>query len=142
MQQAESTPPTSTETVPEAPLEITHVPLWVKGIVAIGAVLFVVQMPGFMSSLSDAIQKNRAAKAFEAAQFAQAIDGYKVLHERYPRDLGLIKRLGFSYYRAGQYVESIETFNQLSGKTMTKSDVDEINAVISEMAEKLKRTAR
>lgn len=137
MQQPESAETPAVETPRLLPKEVTHVPLWVKGIVAAGLILFAVQMPSFMDSLSDAIQKNRAARAYDKGQFSQAIDRYKDLRGRYPADHELVKRLGFSYYRAGLFVESIETFNQLAGVKMPKREVEEINAAISDMAAKL-----
>lgn len=142
MQQTELPSSPTAETTVEPLQEVTHVPLWVKGIVATGALLFAVQMPSFMSSLSDAIQKSRAAKEYDSAQFAQAIDRYRDLQSRYPTDNDLVKRLGFSYYRAGLYVESIGTFNHLAGVKMPKRDVDEINAAVSDMAAKLNSKTR
>ncbi len=137
MQQTEPTQPSNDATVAELSQEVIHVPLWVKGGIAIGAIIFAIQMPSFSSSLSDAIQKNRAAKAYEGEQYDQAIDRYKDLYGRYPADKDFIKHLGLSYYRAGQYVEAMETFNQLAGVKMKKNEADEINAAISDMAAKL-----
>lgn len=142
MQQDEPTPPLNADAAVELPQEVTRVPLWVKGIVVTGAVLFAVQMSGFMGSLSDAVQKSRAEKAYDDARYAQAIDSYKALHSRYPADKNLIKRLGFSYYRAGLYVEAIDMFNELAGKEMPQREIDEINAAVSDMAARLNLKTR
>lgn len=117
--------------------EVRHVPLWVKGIVAGGVVLFAVQMFSFSGSLTDAIQKHHASTAFDKGEYAQAIDLYGGLHSRFPKDKVLIKKLGFAHYRAGQYVEALRTFDLLADVKMSKSDVGEINAAISDSAEKL-----
>jgi tetratricopeptide (TPR) repeat protein len=116
--------------------EIHHVPLWVKGIIAIGAILFLIQIPTFFSSLSDAVKKSLASTAYNQAQYSQAIELYKELGQRYPTDKEIIKNIGFAYYRSGQYLETINTFNRLAGVKMSKKEVDEINAVISDIARK------
>ena len=113
----------ATESTP--PEEIHHVPLWVKGMVAGGAILFLIQIPTFTSSLSDAIQKSRASAAYDKGQYLQAIDHYKELHARYPSDKELTKKLGFAHYRAGQYLETLGTFDQLAGVKMPKKEVEE-----------------
>jgi Flp pilus assembly protein TadD len=119
------------------PQEIHHVPVWVKGIVVAGLALFLIQLPSFGSSLTDAIQKKQAANNFREGQYTQAIAGYSALRTRYPKDKVLTKQLGLSQYRAGQYIEAIDTFNQLAGVKMPKHDVEEINAVIADIATKL-----
>lgn len=119
------------------PEEIRHVPLWVKGMVAGGAILFLIQLPSFTSSLSDAIQKNSASADFDRGEYVQAADKYKALHARYPADQKITKELAFAQYRAGLYVDTLKTFDQLAGVKMTKKEVDEINAVISDVAAKL-----
>ena len=124
------------------PEEIRHVPLWVKGMVAIGVLLFLIQMPTFTSSLSEAIQKSRASTAYDKGQYLQAVEKYKELHLHYPADKELIKKLGFAHYRAGQYIEALNTFDQLVGVKMTKNEVAEINAVISDIAAKLNLNAK
>jgi len=134
MQQADS--------APNPPQEVTHIPLWVKGLVAVSVILFAVDTPNFMSSLSDAIQKNRAEKAYQSGQYAQAIDRYKDLRSRYPTDDNFIKQLGFSYYRAGRYSEALDTFNLLAGIKMPKREAEEINAAISDIATKLNLNKR
>lgn len=125
-----------------SPREIQHVPLWVKGIVAAGAILFAIQMLEFKSSLSDAIQKNRAVTADKAGQYVKAIDLYQGLRLRYPNDKDLKKQLGFAQYHAGQYIDALETFNLLAGIKMPKREVDEINAAISDIVAKLKPTIK
>lgn len=125
------------EPVSEPPEEVVHVPLWVKGIVAGGAILFATQIPTFAGSLSDAIQKSRASKAYDNAQYSQAIDRYMDLRGRYPADKELTKRLAFSYYRAGSYIEAIDTFSQLGGTKMPKREIDEIEAAVVDIANKL-----
>lgn len=142
MQQTGPTSSPVAETPADIPGEVTHVPLWVKGIAAAGAILFAVQMPGFAASLSDAIQKSRAEKAYGKGDFSQAIDRYKDLRGRYPADNNLVRHLGLSYYHAGRYVESIETFHLLAGVKMPKRDVEEINAAEADMADKLNLNTR
>jgi tetratricopeptide (TPR) repeat protein len=122
--------------------EIQHVPTWVKGIVAAGAILFAIQMLDFKSSLSDAIEKNRAAMADRAGQYAKAISLYKDLRVRYPEDNNLKKELGFVQYRAGLYAEALQTFNLLAGVKMPKAEVNKINAAISDSAAKLNLTIK
>jgi TolA-binding protein len=119
------------------PQEIHHVPVWVKGIVVAGVALFLIQLPSFGSSLTDAIQKKQAANNYREGLYTQAIAGYSALRTRYPNDKVLTKQLGLSQYRAGQYIEAIDTFNQLAGVKMPKHDVEEINAVIADITTKL-----
>jgi tetratricopeptide (TPR) repeat protein len=119
------------------PQEITHVPVWVKGILAISVFLFAVQIPDFPDSLRDAVRKSRATKAYYDGQYTRAIEHYKHLHARYPKDNDIVKNLGFSYYRAGLYVEAIETFNLLAGVKMPKDEVVRINLAVSDMAAKM-----
>ncbi len=140
--ESESTFPSNANTPEESPEEVTHVPLWVKGIVATGAIIFAIQMPGFGTSLSDAILKNRGEKAFESAQYSVAIDCFEDLHVRYPSDHDLTKRLGFSYYRAGQYINAIEKFSQIEGEKLPKREVDKINAAMADMVVKLNPETR
>jgi tetratricopeptide (TPR) repeat protein len=135
--ESQSIEPLSPTTESAPPEEIRHVPLWVKGIVAGGAVLFLIQIPSFTSSLSDATQKSRASAAYDKGQYLQAIDLYKALHARYPADKELIKQLGFAHYRAGQYLESISAFDQLAGAKLPKRDVEEINSLISDISARL-----
>ena len=136
--QIEKTQPLNEEKPVAQPLqEIIHVPLWVKGLLICGVILFAVELPGFGRSLSDAIQKSRAEKAYASAQYSLAIDGYKELHRRYPSDRNLVKYLGFAYYRAGLYAESLETFDLLAGMKMPKREANEINSAISDIAAKL-----
>ncbi len=120
-----------------SPREIQHVPVWVKGMVAAGAILFAIQMLDFKSSLSDAIQKSRAVTADRAGQYVKAIDLYKELRVRYPNDKDLKKELGFAQYRAGLYADALQTFNLLAGIKMPKQEVAEINAAIADSAAKL-----
>jgi hypothetical protein len=126
-----------TESVSELPEEVVHVPLWVKGIVAGGAILFATQIPTFAGSLSDAIQKSRASKAYDNAQYSQAIARYKDLGNRYPADKNLTKRLAFSFYRAGSYAEAIDTFSQLGGTKMPKREIEEIEAAVADILNEL-----
>lgn len=117
--------------------QVTHVPLWVKGLIGAGLVLCAVQMASFRSSLADSVQKNRAEIAYSEAQYTRAIDLYKDLHHRYSNDKKTIRFLGFSYYRSGLYAEAIDTFNKLAGIEMPKGEVDEINAAILDIQSKL-----
>jgi tetratricopeptide (TPR) repeat protein len=123
--------------MPELPEEVTHVPLWVKGLVLAGAILFALQIPTFTDSLSDAIQKKQALNAYNHGFYSQAIDQYKELCARYPDDRTLIKQLGFSYYSAGLYLEAAETFNRLAGIRMPRHEANEIESALSDIAEKL-----
>lgn len=126
-----------TEPAPELPQEVTHIPLWVKAIVVICAVLCLAQIPAFLKTFPDALQKSRAEKAYEKGQYAQAVNGYEYLHAHYPSDTAFTRRLGLSYYRAGSYLESIRTFRLLEDVPMPERDVKEINAALTDMAEKL-----
>jgi hypothetical protein len=142
MNQVDPTSLSCTDTIEEPRQEITHVPLWVKGIVAVGAILFAMRIPSFPSSLTDAIQKNQAGEAYGNEQYAQAANLYKDLHTRYPSDKNIVRRLGLSCYHADLYIEAINAFHQLEGIKMSKRDVDEINAAISDMATKLNSETR
>ena len=135
--ESQSLEPQNMPTESVTPEEIRHVPLWVKGMVAGGAILFLIQIPTFTSSLSDAIQKSRASTAYDTGQYVQAVDKYKELHARFPADKELTKKLGFAQYRLGQYIETLNTFDQLVGVKMSKKEIDEINAVVSDIAAKL-----
>lgn len=117
--------------------EIQHVPIWVKGIVVAGVILFAIQLPSFKSSLNDSIHKHRAAAADKAGQYENAIDLYTELRTRYPNDKNLKKQLGLAQYRAGQYIDALNTFDLLAGEKMPKREVEEINAVIADIATKL-----
>ncbi len=121
-----------------SPAEILRVPLWVKAIVVFGAILFAVQVPGFPSSLNDAIIKNRAAIADRAGQYTDAIMLYEELRTRYPKDKELIKKLAFCQYHAGQYVPALKTFELLDGVEMPKNEIEKINAAISDIKAKIK----
>lgn len=142
MQQAEPTSSADVDVVPEQPPEVTHVPLWVKAIIVIGLVLFAIQIPGFMGSLSDAVQKSRAVEAYDHGQFEQAIKSYESLHGHYPKDSDLTRCLGFSYYHAGRYVDAMNTFKLLDGVKMSKTEIREINHAVSDIVEKLKLKTR
>lgn len=121
-----------------SPPEIQYVPLWVKGIVAAGVILFAIQLPDFKRSLMDATIKSRASISDEAGRYTDAIKLYAELRSRYPSDKGLIKKLAFSQYHAGQNFSALETFDLLVGVKMPKREVDEINTAISDIASKLK----
>jgi hypothetical protein len=113
--------------------EVLHVPLWVKSMLASGVVLFLIQIPTFTDSLSEAIQQSRASTDYDHGQYLQAIEKYKELHAHHPSNTELTKKLGFSYYHAGLYVETLDTFNQLSGVKMSKKDAEEINAAMADI---------
>ncbi|MFZ4552437.1 MAG: tetratricopeptide repeat protein [Aquabacterium sp.] len=113
------------------------VPLWVKAMVAVGGVLFVLQLPGFKASLIDAVDKSRAESAFDHADFSKAIALYASLHAKYPEELSFTRKLGFAYYQSGQYPAALQTFDQLVGKTMAKDEVTKIEAAVADMAKKL-----
>ena len=117
--------------------EVLRVPLWVKAMVAVGGVLFVLQLPGFQTSLTDAVDKSRAQTAFDRADFAQAITLYAGLHAKYPEELSFTRKLGFAYYQSGQYPAALQTFDQLVGKTMSKDEVNKIEVAVADMAKKL-----
>jgi tetratricopeptide (TPR) repeat protein len=117
--------------------EIRHVPLWVKVMVAIGLLLFLIQIPDFTNSLSDAIEKSRAAAAYDKRFYFQSVEKYQELHARYPADTKLTKKLGFAHYRAGQYIEALNTFDQLVGVKMTKDEVADINAAVADIVARL-----
>lgn len=114
------------------------VPPWVKGMVAIAGVLFLIQLPTFPSSLSDTIQKNQAERAYRQGQYGTAIEQFSDLLGRYPRDFNIKRQLGLSQHGAGQYREAIATFDQLVGVEMSKGEVEEIRAAIFESKAKLK----
>lgn len=119
-------------------MEIKTIPHWVKGVVAVGIVLFAIQLPNFSSSLTDAITKSRAASAEENGRHEEAIKLYADLRGRYPSDNSLLKKLAFSQYRAEQYATALATFELLSGVKMSKTEVDEINKAIIDIVAKLK----
>lgn len=117
--------------------EVTHVPGWVKAMMAAGLVLFAVQLSSFESSLADTVKKRRADNAFNSAQYLVAVALYKDLHDRYPADRYITRFLGFSYHRSGAYAEAVNTFNQLVGTKLGKKEIDEINRAMADMASKL-----
>jgi len=112
--------------------EIRHIPLWVKGIVIAGVVMFMIQIPAFPKSLSDAIQKKQASEDFEAGHYFQAIEKYSELHDNYPEDIDIIKQLGFAHHRAGQYYNALLVFDKLIGVEMPIEEVELIEATISD----------
>ncbi len=119
------------------PQEIRHVPLWVKGIVIVGVILFAIQLPNFKSSLTDAILKQKASDAEKAGQYMKEAEFYSDLLSRYPNDKGLVKKLGFAQYHAGLYSSALNTFNLLEGVKLPNREIEEINAAVSDIAEKL-----
>lgn len=129
-------PPSAIET--SALQEIQHIPIWVKGILVTGIVLFAVQLPSFKSSLNDAVLKHRASAADAAGQYPKAIEIFNDLHSRYPNVHELTEMLGFAQYHAKYYVDALNTFNQLAGIKMPAQEVMKINAAISDMSAKLK----
>ena len=131
-------PPIPTAETDSMPMEIKAVPHWVKGIVAVGIVLFAIQLPNFSSSLTDAITKSRAASAEENGRHEEAIKLYADLRDRYPSDNSLIRKLAFSQYHAEQYAAALATFELLSGVKMSKTEVEEINKAIVDIVAKLK----
>ena len=127
------------ETSVEQRREGPRMPLWVKLMSFAGVALFFIQLPGGLVSLSDAVQKQRAEKAFRRSDFLEAIDGYRELHARYPQDKKIVKHLGFSYYNQGFYAEALSAFEHLQGVKMPKEDVETIDAAISYIAYKLSK---
>lgn len=119
--------------------EVRCVPLWVKGMVAIGVVLFAIRLPDFKASLMDATIKNRAAMANEAGRYTDAVNFYAELRTRHPSDNGLKKDLAFAQYHAGQYYSAMETFQLLSGVEMASTDVRKINMAVQDIESKLKQ---
>lgn len=113
--------------------EIQSIPLRVKILVAVGAILCANQFLGFKSSLNDAIQKERAVAADSAGNYERAIEIYRELHARYPNDSGLTQKLGFAQYHAGKYIEAKETFNLLASVPLTKNEETEIKAVTTDI---------
>lgn len=135
-------PPSKRPTAPVPPREVTGVPWWVIGLLLVGAALVVVRLPAFASSLADSVQKRRAAIAFDQRDFPLAVDGYRRLHACYPADKHLIQRLGFSYYRAGDYPAALRTFGLLNGKSLTRDQYDAIDAAIVEMKANRRQRSR
>ncbi|MBF0583370.1 MAG: hypothetical protein HQL80_03945 [Magnetococcales bacterium] len=123
----------------DPPEEVKGVPLWVKGMVAVGVVLFAIRLPDFKASLMDATIKNRAAMADEAGRYTDAVHLYVELRTRHPSDNGLKKDLAFAQYQAAQYYSAMETFQLLSGVEMASTDVRKINAAIQDIESKLKQ---
>lgn len=117
--------------------EVRHVPLWVKSMIVIGAILFLIQLPMLPRSFADAIQKSRATTAYNKGQYPQAIALYKALSTRYPRNTAFTKQLGFAYYHAGRYREALGVLISLAEVEMPQSEVDEIVAVIADIVTKL-----
>ena len=123
----------------DLPEEVRGVPLWVKGMVVIGVVLFAIRLPDFNSSLQDAIIRNRASIAVEFGQHTAAASLYADLRTRHPSDNGLKKDLAFAQYHAGQYYSAMETFQLLSGVEMASTDVKKINAAVQDIESKFKQ---
>ena len=113
------------------------IPIWVKSILVIGIGLFVSQLIGFPSILSDSIEKNRAEIAFTNGNYAEAIENYEKLLTSYPKDKNLIKNLGLSFYKQGLYYQALRTFEKLEGKEIPESDVKVIEAAIENMLKQL-----
>jgi len=120
------------------PPEIYHVPLWVKGIIAAGLILFAFQLPGFKDSLVDVMRKSRALDADKAGQYAEAAKLYQELRSRYPKDKELIKKLAYAQYHAGQFAAALNTFDLLVDVELPRSEIEKINIVISDIESKLK----
>ena len=117
--------------------EIRHVPLWVKGIVAVGVLLSLIQLLDFKSSLMDAVHKRRASAAYAEGKYMQAVALYTDLHARHLKDKDLIKSLGYAQYHAGEYFNALRTFDLLVGEMMNKDDIEKIHSVISDIDSKL-----
>ena len=109
------------------------IPIWVKSILVIGIGLFLSQLIGFPSILSDSIEKNRAETAFTNGNYADAIENYEKLLTSYPKDKNLIKNLGLSFYKQGLYYQALRTFEKLEGKEIPESDVKVIEEAIENM---------
>lgn len=120
------------------PIEIHQVPIWVKGMVIVGLILFLVQLPSFKNSLNDTIMKKQAIKARKAGQYTEAITYFEELKQHYPNDKEIIKKLAFTQYEANQYIQSLRTFELLVGTEMPKSEIEKINQAISDMVSKIK----
>jgi hypothetical protein len=126
-------------TTTEAPPEIKYVPLFVKGIVIAGLILFAIRIPTFNRSLQDAIIKNQAKSAYESGRYEYAVKLYEKIQPQYPEDLNLIKMLAFSYHRANQPIAALQVLSNMEGKRMPKHEVNEINSVIESITLKLKK---
>ena len=113
------------------------IPLWVKSILVIGLGLFLSQLIGFPSILSDSIEKNRAETAFANGNYPEAIENYEKLLTSYPKDKNLIKNLGLSFYKQGLYYQALRTFEKLEGKEIPESDVKVIEEAIEDMLKQL-----
>lgn len=117
--------------------EITSIPIWVKGILVVGLILFLIRMPYFRQSFSDAVVKSKAETAVKTGKHLDAILHYKKLLIRYPEDKKMIQALGTTYYHAGQYDEAINTFSSLTDVMLDKEDAEAIDGMIKDIFAKM-----
>ena len=120
----------------EKSLSTPTIPRWVKVLLAVGLLAFLIRIPSFASSLHDARIKHRAVKAGEAGQHELEAKLYQELHQRYPKDTEVTKNLALAQHKAGDDTSALATLKLLVGVALPKSTLKELNQLISDLQPK------
>lgn len=121
----------------QGPKDGPPVPIWVKGMIAMGLLAFAIQLPAFKKSLGDAIIKYKASVFDESGRYTEAVNLYADLRSRHPTDSKLIVALGTAEYHAGLYFSALETFRLLNGAKMLKSEIEKVKSIESDIKLKI-----
>tara|TARA_Y100001968_G_scaffold332199_1_gene389478 strand:- start:2043 stop:2438 length:396 start_codon:yes stop_codon:yes gene_type:complete len=121
-------------------MQSLSIPIWVKSLLIISCVLLGFELLTFPGTLSDAIQKQRADKAYFRSNFPKAIKGFEDLLTRYPKHKQLTMKLGLSYYKQGAYLEALSILSRLKDEEFSKSEMKTLESAINEMMNQLNRS--
>tara|TARA_B100000700_G_C15030890_1_gene850459 strand:- start:1113 stop:1514 length:402 start_codon:yes stop_codon:yes gene_type:complete len=116
------------------------IPIWVKSLLIISCGLFGFELLTFPGTFSDAVQKQRADKAYFSSNYSRAIKAFEDLLARYPEHKQLTMKLGLSYYKQGAYVEALSILSKLKNEEFSKSEIKTLESAIFDMINQLNRS--
>lgn len=106
-------------------------PVWVKGIFVLMAILFIVAITRFPSTFKAGIAFERGMRAEASGKYLTAMKEYKVVTDRFPNSTLSLARLFISTYNNGSVSEAYEIFKKIAGRNpKDQSIVTEVNGTI------------
>ncbi|HEY3331935.1 MAG TPA: hypothetical protein VGK19_18025 [Capsulimonadaceae bacterium] len=112
------------------------IPAGIRVVVGVALALAVIASIKFPASLRMAIAEERANRAEARSDYANAEKQLLLVTKAYPDyDDGLVS-LAKDSYKAGDYEVTVNTVNQLVGRSLDKEDVTEIEQIEADLEKK------
>jgi hypothetical protein len=120
----------------------TPIPAWVTLSACLVLFVMVFAFAEFPKSLSSGIYWERGHRAEDRGDYNLAATNYERVMADYPECTNVLARTAICDCKSGRFLEAAGPLRKLEGREASKELIDELNAAVAEMEQKLPKEGR